>query len=168
MHLLHTPTILLGNHYNRLTLDPPSETLFHFPIAIILIAISIAVGSGIASIVALRRHQARQRVLKLLAIALVAGLLFTPYLIVSKIVVANDHLEETIGFWPIGNSKYLAYRDIAFIHPESDVVNGSPRRFWHVQDIHGQWIHIQLSNLWELHESSIKTSLQQYGIIFRE
>jgi hypothetical protein len=166
--LLHTLTILFGNHSNGVTLDPPSETLFRFPIVIILIAIGVALGSGIASIVALRRNQPRQRVVNLLAIAVIVGPLFTPILIVSKIAVTTDHVEETIAFWPIGSRKYLEYRDIAFIHPATNVVKGSPRRIWYVQDIHGQSTHIVLSNLWELHEAAIKTRLQQYGVVFRE
>jgi hypothetical protein len=173
MHLFRTSRILLEYHPTDFTLDAASETVFRFPIAIIAIAIGVTLGLGIASIVAVRRHQPRPRILKILALALVAGLIFTPALITSNIVVANDHLEETIAFWPIGSSKYLAYRDIAFIHPETGVVETgvmkrSPGRIWHIQDIHGQWTHIQLSNLWELHESAIKTNMQQYGVVFRE
>jgi hypothetical protein len=173
MHLLHTSHILLGNYSNSLALDPAAATIFRFPIAIILVAIVVTLASGVASIIALRRHHTRRHVLKLFALTLVAGLVFTPTLVISRIVVANDHLEETIGFWPIGSSKYLAYHDIAFIHPETvhsetGVMKRSPGRIWHVQDIHGQSMRIQLSNLWELHESAIKSSMQQYGVVFRE
>src|SRR4051812_22270700 len=122
MHVFLAPTVLWGNHSNGLALDPSSETIFRFPVAIILIAISVALGSGIVGIVALRRHQPPKRVWTFLAIAVIVGLIFTPVLIVSKIVVTNDHLEETIAFWPIGSTKYLAYRDIAFIYPKSTVV----------------------------------------------
>jgi len=124
MSVLHTLTFLFGNHSHNVTLDPPSETLFRFPMVIILLPIAVALGSGIASIVALRQHQSRQRVVKLLALAVVAGFLFTPVLMVSKIAVTTDHVEETIAFWPMGSRKYLAYRDIAFIHPATDVVKG--------------------------------------------
>ena len=168
MHLFLAPTLLLGNHANGLALDPPSEMIFRFPVAIIVIAISVALGSGIVGIVALRRHQPPKRVWTFLAIAVIVGLIFTPILIVSTIAVTNDHLEETIGFWPIGSKKYLAYRDIAFIYPKSTAVKRSPRRIWQVQDIHGQWTLIVLSDLWELHEPAIKTALQQHGVVFHE
>jgi len=168
MNLLHISSIVLRAFYNNINLGPPSETTFRFPIIIILITIGVAIGSGIGSIVALKRHQTRRRVLTFLYIALVAGLLFVPALIASKIVVTADHLEETIGFWPFASANYLAYHEIEYIRVGSDVVDGSPKRIWHVRDINGQWRHIQLSNLWELHELAIKTRLQQYGVAFRE
>jgi hypothetical protein len=141
---------------------------YTFSAEVVLLTIGVAAVAAVAVLPLLYFRQVTYGIFAAVA-ALIAGGLLAPSLAYDKIVLDDDKVMETTGFWFAPNTKGFRLADIDYI-----VIGHVPGRkkrkseFWYVYYRNGkQSVSMSLSDLWKQSKEDITKRLRAKGIEIR-
>ncbi|WP_441291277.1 hypothetical protein ACSRUE_13130 [Sorangium sp. KYC3313] len=139
--------------------------IYSFPSYVPGIAIAVAVLAASIGVLLLWRRQPLVVALIAFGVSAVAGGLFAPMLAMDRVVLDDEKLEQTTGFWFAPTVKGFRHADVA------SVAIGTARdrknrkiEVWIVKMRDGQTREIDPGDLWEMNGQDILRRLREKGI----
>ncbi|CAN97254.1 hypothetical protein predicted by Glimmer/Critica [Sorangium cellulosum So ce56] len=142
--------------------------IYSFPSYVPGIAIAVAVLAASIGVLLLWRRQPLVVALIAFGVSAVAGGLFAPMLAMDRVVLDDDKLEQTTGFWfaPTVKGFRLAEVESIAIGTARDRKNRKIE-VWIVKGRDGQTREIDPGDLWEMNGQDILRRLREKGIDVR-
>ncbi|WP_437904345.1 hypothetical protein WME95_38635 [Sorangium sp. So ce327] len=142
--------------------------IYSFPSYVPGIAIAIAVLAASIGVLLLWRRQPLVVALIAFGVSAVAGGLFAPMLAMDRVVLDDEKLEQTTGFWfaPTVKGFRLAEVESVAIGTARDRKNREIE-VWIVKGRDGQTREIDPGDLWEMNGQDILRRLREKGINVR-
>jgi hypothetical protein len=142
--------------------------IYSFPSYVPGIAIAIAVLAASIGVLLLWRRQPLVVALIAFGVSAVAGGLFAPMLAMDRVVLDDEKLEQTTGFWfaPTVKGFRLAEVESVAIGTARDRKNREIE-VWIVKGRDGQTREIDPGDLWEMNGQDILRRLREKGIDVR-
>jgi hypothetical protein len=141
---------------------------YTFPSWVPLLAVAAAVIAAVVGIILYRLRKPTKLVLIAFAVALVAGGVFAPMLAMDKVVLDDEKLEQTTGFWFSPTVKGFRLAEVEQV--EITTRRGRKNReeeVWVVQKKDGSMETINPGDLWEHNGPDIIKRLREKGIQVR-
>jgi hypothetical protein len=142
--------------------------IYRFPTYVPGIALAIAVLAASIGALLLWRRQPLTIALIAFGVAAVAGGVFAPMLAMDRVVLDDEKLEQTTGFWFAPTVKGFRFADVA------SIAIGTTRdrknrevEVWRVKGKDGQTREIDPGDLWEMNGQDIIGRLREKGIDVR-
>ena len=104
-----------------------------------------------------------------MVVAAVAGLLFAPSMLRDRIVITDQHIEQSTGFVWSPTVKGFEYEQVDYVHI-TEKRTGPKRRLSEVWEVHygnGSIRDIDPGDLWEGNSGKIVGLLRERGVEFR-
>jgi hypothetical protein len=141
--------------------------VYTFPTYIVWICIAVAVITGVAAVPLLLARQWRYGVVAAI-ISLLAGFLFAPCIAMDRVVLDDEKLQQTTGFWfsPTIKGFRLAEVKQVEIGTARDRKNRE-KMVWNVTYKDGRSEQIDPGDLWEMNSRDIAERLRAKGIDIR-
>ncbi|WP_437294913.1 hypothetical protein [Sorangium sp. So ce426] len=142
--------------------------IYSFPSYVPGIAIAIAVIAASIGVLLLWRRQPLVVTLIAFGVSAVAGGLFAPMLAIDRVVLDDEKLEQTTGFWfaPTVKGFRLAEVESVAIGTARDRKNRE-YEVWIVKGRDGETREIDPGDLWEMNGQDILRRLREKGIDVR-
>ncbi|WP_437981664.1 hypothetical protein [Sorangium sp. So ce117] len=142
--------------------------IYSFPSYVPGIAIAVAVIAASIGVLLLWRRQPLVVALIAFGVSAVAGGLFAPMLAMDRVVLDDEKLEQTTGFWfaPSVKGFRLAEVESVAIGTARDRKNREIE-VWIVKGRDGQTREIDPGDLWEMNGQDILRRLREKGIDVR-
>ena len=140
--------------------------VYSFPPYITAIPIVIAIVAALVGMILLVKRKPVLYWLGAFAVAAVAGVIFAPMIALDRVVLDDEKLEQTTGFWFAPTVKGFRLAD-AF----SVTIRNEPNRkgreteVWIITMKSGQTQRIDPGDLWEMNGDDIAARLEEKGII---
>ena len=141
--------------------------IYTFPKYVPVIAVAIAVIAAAVGVLLWRRGPTRLALIAFAAAAL-AGFMFAPMLALDRVVLDDEKLEQTTGFWFAPTVKGFRLEDV------ETIAIGTARdrknreyEVWNVKFKTGQVQEIDPGDLWEMNDRDIIERLKAKGIEVR-
>ena len=143
--------------------------VFKFSALVIAIPFVIAAVGMIAAVIFLVTPK-RVLAIPLFFIAALGGLVFGPAMLLDRVVVSAENIEQTTGFAWSQNAKGFRFADVSFVRI-TEKPTGPKRRLsiiWEIHQKDGTTRDIDPGDLWETNSDAIIPLLIKHGVEFRE
>lgn len=136
---------------------------YSYPVYVPGIAIAITV---VAALIGLGYWQRKSAANAALAwtVAGLGGVVFAPMLLMTRVVVDEEKVEQTTGFWFYGKVKGFRLAEVASITTEEVGNRRGTREVWHLTKKNGQAEQIVVGDMWREHSGEILEFLRAKGI----
>ena len=141
--------------------------IYTFPAYIVWLTIGLAVVTGVAAVPLLMFRQWRFGLIAAF-ISLLAGFIFAPCLALDRVVLDDEKLQQTTGFWFSPTVKGFQLADVE--HIAIGTARGRKNRehmVWNVTYKDGRTEQINPGDLWEMNSADIAARLRAKGIDVR-
>jgi len=137
---------------------------WHVPaIALAIAVIAVAIG-----FVLRRKRMPTRLVVLAFAVAALLGVIVAPMLALDRVVLDDEKLEQTTGFWFAPSVKGFRIGDVEFITIGTATDNkGRSHEVWNVRLKGGQLLQIDPGDLWEMNDQDIIRRLREAGVDVR-
>ena len=138
---------------------------YTFPVYYAILAGLLAVMSGVLGVLFIRRRLSNTVAYCAIVVALFLGVLITPMLLIDKVVLDDEKLEQTTGFWLSPTIKGFELSGLSSVVISSKK-DKKDREFevWTANYEDGQSIEIDPGDLWEMNGADIISRLEARGI----
>jgi hypothetical protein len=138
---------------------------YRFALWVALIPPALAVIALVVGLAFLARRTSRGVGLAVSGFAIVFGVIFGPLLLLDRVTVTSERIEQCTGFWFIPTRKGFDYADVTgvVIHTARGH-RGRSIEVWTVTDRHGGRRTIDPGDLWVLYSDEIRAQLAEHGV----
>lgn len=144
--------------------------IYTFPSYVPGIAVAIAVLAAAIGALLLWRRKPLKLALIVFGVSAAAGGIFAPMLAMDRVVLDDQKLEQTTGFWFAPTKKGFRLADVAFVTIRTArKKTGRYRQYelWIVKMKNGQTREIDPGTLWDMNGQDIIERLKEKGIEVR-
>ena len=142
--------------------------VFKFSALVIAIPFVIAAVGMIAAVIFLVTPK-RVLAIPLFFIAALAGLVFGPAMLLDRVVVSAENIEQTTGFAWSQNAKGFRFADVSFVHITEKPTGPKGRLsvIWEIHEENGTTRDLDPGDLWESNSEEIVRLLSRHGVEFQ-
>lgn len=142
------------------------ETVFAFPLKVLLIPVAVALVALALSVWALLRGQ-RQLGFVAGFVALLSGGMFAPAMFCDRVRVSSQRIEQTTGLPWAPTVKGFQYNEVKWVHIGTRQTEIGPAQQWGIYYRDGRSESLDPGDLWEKNSPRIVPLLKKYGVQFR-